>query len=268
LLTAGLPALAESAGTSAPELGWWVHHVVLGSLLAGTIGFALGAWLVRRWASKHYHRAIHHARTKAREEADHPASLKTARTVQPPTDYEFKLRKENEELKQQLQQMNAQPAMQQPTGQVPSPKDSLPATTGPAKASAAEPSTAPLGSGEEILSVAEAVPEEPTTRSTARYAPAQETGFLRDNKLATEPLPQLPIALTINQEDSEKATFTLNPLVNQAKLIGDGLHHLCEFFEFDLPTGRIAAVSADAPGQLARQGDGWQVVSRARLLVH
>jgi len=275
LLAASLPALAEAtAGTVAPELGWWAHHATLGSVLAGIIGFALGAGLVRRWASKHYHRIIHHTRQKAREEAEHTASLKTAKTVQPPTDYEFKLRKENEELKHKLQQLNTQLATQQPAEQVLPPKASLPVTTEPAKAPATEPIAAPPGSGEELLGGAEAVLEEEATfsatnnPSTARYAPAQETGFLRDNKLAAEPLPQLPICLTVSEEDSEKATFTLNPLVNQAKLIGDGLHHLREFFEFDLPTGRIAAVSADAPGQLARQGDGWQVVSRARLLVH
>lgn len=264
LLLAAWPARAQTS-LALPATSFWAQHVVLASLLASTVGFGLGAWLMRRWARKHYHAAIHRARHQARQEGEHAASLKTVKTVKPPTDYEMKLREENTALTDRVSALTKQlAATRSPTDAPPSAVEVTAAGLAaapplPAEVSAAGPADLASLPAEETNSDA---------ATTARYAPAQETGFLRDSKLATEPLPQLPILVTLDSAADDKAAFTLSPHVNQAKLIGDGLHQLSEFFDFDLPTGRIAAVSADAPGQLARQGDGWQVVRRARLLVH
>ena len=98
------------------------------------------------------------------------------------------------------------------------------------------------------------------------YAPAQEGGHIEVRKLVAEALPQLPIMLIIDARNPDRATFTLNPQANQGKLIGDGLEQLRDYFDYELP-GRISSVTAAAPGQLVRQGDGWQVSTLARLEV-
>lgn len=100
-----------------------------------------------------------------------------------------------------------------------------------------------------------------------RYAPAQEGGFIEERKVVTDALPQLPIMLTVDLRIPDRATFILNPYVNQAKLIGDGLEQLRDYFDFTLPAGKIASVTAAEAGQLRRQYDGWEVIRPAQLLV-
>jgi hypothetical protein len=102
--------------------------------------------------------------------------------------------------------------------------------------------------------------------AATRYGPVQESAFLEERKIVDAPLPQLALMLTVNPRNPDQASFTLNPNVDQARLIGDGLTRLQKFFDYDPPLGgRITLVAAAAPGQLQRQADGWQVVQRARL---
>ncbi|TVT40290.1 hypothetical protein FNT36_12465 [Hymenobacter setariae] len=108
-------------------------------------------------------------------------------------------------------------------------------------------------------------PAAPQSAAT-RYGPVQESAFLEERKIVDAPLPQLALMLTVNPHNPDQASFTLNPNVDQARLIGDGLTRLQKFFDYDPPLGgRITLVTAAAPGQLQRQADGWQVVQRARL---
>jgi hypothetical protein len=112
---------------------------------------------------------------------------------------------------------------------------------------------------------AAAQPAAPQSAAT-RYGPVQESAFLEERKIVDAPLPQLALMLTVNPRNPDQASFTLNPNVDQARLIGDGLTRLQKFFDYDPPLGgRITLVTAAAPGQLQRQADGWQVVQRARL---
>jgi hypothetical protein len=102
--------------------------------------------------------------------------------------------------------------------------------------------------------------------AATRYGPVQESAFLEERKIVDAPLPQLALMLTVNPRNPDQASFTLNPNVDQARLIGDGLTRLQKFFDYDPPLGgRITLVTAAAAGQLQRQADGWQVVQRARL---
>jgi hypothetical protein len=102
--------------------------------------------------------------------------------------------------------------------------------------------------------------------AATRYGPVQESAFLEERKIVDSPLPQLALMLTVNPLNPDQASFTLNPNVDQARLIGDGLKRLQKFFDHDPPVGnRINMITAAAPGQLQRQADGWQVVQRARL---
>ena len=100
-----------------------------------------------------------------------------------------------------------------------------------------------------------------------RYAPAQEGGFIEERRVVADALPQLPIMLTVDMRIPDRATFILNPYVNQGKLIDEGLEQLRDYFDFTLPTGKITSIAAAGAGQLQRQDDGWEVTRPARLHV-
>ncbi len=130
----------------------------------------------------------------------------------------------------------------------------------------AAPTPAELPSIEELVG---ASPDAPAPAPAAtRYGPVQETPFLEERKIVDTPLPQLALMLTVNPRDPSQASFTLNPQVDQARLIGDGLTRLQKFFDYDPPLGgRITSVAAVRPGRLQRHESGWQVVERARLAI-
>lgn len=275
LTMAAGPAWAQATSSTPPPLpSLWAQYPALGWGLAAVLGGVLGAWLTARQLRRHYRARIHQVRLQTREEGTREVAFKTARSVKPPTDYELKVREENTRLRQQVSELTRQLA-QGPTQQVGAPP--LPAvevvdTAEPLDSKAvAAPSPTENSPSFPALEEKEPTPEGarevPALEPAPRYAPAQQTAFLPDSKLAAEPLPQLPLLLSFRPDDPARASFTLSPHVNQAKLIGDGLHQLREFFDFELPAGRLVAVSADAPGQLVRQADGWLVVQRARLLV-
>ncbi|WP_207190718.1 hypothetical protein [Hymenobacter lapidiphilus] len=118
--------------------------------------------------------------------------------------------------------------------------------------------------GSSTVAPAAEAPEVPLTR----YGPVQETPFLEERKLTNNPLPRLALMLTVQSQQPDQASFTLNPHVDQEMLIGDGLNRLQQFFDYDPPLGgRINAVKAASPGILQRQADGWQVLERARLVI-
>ncbi len=128
----------------------------------------------------------------------------------------------------------------------------------------AAPTPTELPSIEELVGASTNAPAPAATR----YGPVQETPFLEERKIVDSPLPQLALMLTVNSRDPSQATFTLNPQVDQARLIGDGLTRLQKFFDYDPPLGgRITSVAAVRPGRLQRHESGWQVVERARLAI-
>ena len=196
------------------------------------------------------------------------------------------LRKELQQIKQQLSELQKQltgppvaPSVPAPAAaahisatslaaaaaaakaaETPAPVALAPVATAPPTA-AAPPATEEL-SIEELVGAAPAAPQPAATR----YGPVQESAFLEERKIVDSPLPQLALMLTVNPRNPDQASFTLNPNVDQARLIGDGLTRLQKFFDYDPPLGgRITLVTAAAPGQLQRHADGWQVVQRARL---
>lgn len=120
---------------------------------------------------------------------------------------------------------------------------------------------------EELVGAPVEMPPAPAPAAT-RYGPVQETPFVEERKIVDSPLPQLALMLTVDPRNPDQATFTLNPQVDQARLIGDGLTRLQKFFDYDPPLGgRITAVAAVRPGRLQRQASGWQVVERAKLTI-
>ena len=167
-----------------------------------------------------------------------------------------KLHQQNSNLQADLRRLKKQVAdlQAQLTGAAPTPPP----------AAEAAPAAAPL-TVEELVG---APPAAAPTPLATRYGPVQETPFVEERKLVDAPLPQLALMLTVSPTHPDQASFTLNPQVDQARLIGDGLARLQKFFDYDPPLGgRITAVAAVRPGRLQRQASGWQVVERARLAI-
>ena len=224
-------------------------------LLGGLLGVGLANAM--RPSRRHGHR--HH---------DHsaPAELDSS-AIMDSQEYR-KLTKQNQTLKAQLHRLQQQldELSAQLTGKaVALPKAVVTAKTPPPVAVAAVPAPVAPSIEELVGAPAEQVASAP---AATRYGPVQETPFLEERKIVDSPLPQLALMLTVNPRDPSQATFTLNPQVDQARLIGDGLTRLQKFFEYDPPLGgRITSVAAVRPGKLQRQDSGWQVVERARLAI-
>jgi hypothetical protein len=252
--------------------------------LAGTVLMLLGAALG-------YGIASNRSKSKRRHHRHHSSSPSLAEPETSPdmNPVEFrKLENQNKLLRNELQQIKKQLADLQKqfsgaptTAAAPAPAAAahISATSLAAAAAAAQAAeiSAPVSSpppvatappAAEEVSIEEMVGAQPAAPQPAatRYGPVQESAFLEERKIVDSPLPQLALMLTVNPRNPDQASFTLNPNVDQARLIGDGLTRLQKFFDYDPPlSGRITMVTAAAPGQLQRQADGWQVVQRARL---
>ena len=167
-----------------------------------------------------------------------------------------KLQKQNQTLNTQLHRLRQELAEL---------KERLPGAA-PTPPPAAE--AAPVAEPPSVEELVGAPPAAAPTPLATRYGPVQETPFVEERKLVDTPLPQLALMLTVSPTHPDQASFTLNPQVDQARLIGDGLTRLQKFFDYDPPLGgRITAVAAVRPGRLQRQDSGWQVVERARLAI-
>ena len=64
----------------------------------------------------------------------------------------------------------------------------------------------------------------------------------------------------------DRASFGLNPDVDQVWMTGIGFPAFRDYFE-DASFVGAKSLSAARPGQLKRQGNGWQVDTKARLNV-
>ncbi len=249
--------------------------------LAGTVLAILGALLgfgiaTNRLKSKRRHHRQHTSPTP-------PAEPATSSVMTSP-EYR-KLHKQNENLTKQLSQLTKQVAdlkkqlagapakaapvaASAPAAAAHISNTSLAAAAAAAQASETSPPVPAALPVADELSIEEMVGAQPAAPQVAatRYGPVQETPFVEERKITDSPLPQLALMLTVNPRNPDQASFTLNPNVDQARLIGDGLTRLQKFFDYDPPLGgRITLVAAAAPGQLQRHADGWQVVQRARL---
>jgi hypothetical protein len=244
------------------------------AILGALLGFGIAS---NRLKSKRRHHRQHATPTP-------PAEPETSSIMTFP-EYR-KLHKQNENLTKQLSQLTKQVAdLQKQLAGTPAKAIAPVAASAPAAAAhisntsltaaaaAAQASEPPLPAPAappvaDELSIEEMVGAQPAAPQVAatRYGPVQETPFVEERKITDSPLPQLALMLTVNPRNPDQASFTLNPNVDQARLIGDGLTRLQKFFDYDPPLGgRITLVTAAASGQLQRQADGWQVVQRARL---
>ncbi|MGI4833199.1 MAG: hypothetical protein ACRYFK_07020 [Janthinobacterium lividum] len=242
------PASATGTATTSAA-GFFERH----PWLAGLLGVLVGTALVTAARRTLRPRSRHHRRSP--ETLATPFSMNTT----PPDSFEvLRLQDEVQRLTHYIKQLETKLLHYENAN----PADAALAGTPAAAKAVPEPALAPPVAPAELPhppAAAEAPP--------ARYGPVPETPYLEDRKLVDDPLPQLALMLTPDPENPAQATFTLNPHVNQAMLIGDGLKRLQQFFDYDLEVERITLIEAAAPGHLLRQGDSWQVVERGWLVV-
>ena len=98
------------------------------------------------------------------------------------------------------------------------------------------------------------------------YAPAPDVPSIEHRKLSPNPLPQMPLLITLPQAEALTAQFSFSPQADQSRIIGNGVRELKEFFTFELPpTEQFTTIKNLAPGKLEKRDDTWHVVQKAQI---
>lgn len=94
-----------------------------------------------------------------------------------------------------------------------------------------------------------------------QYAPTPDTGVIENRKTVSNPMDALNVGITAD------GRFGVNPQVNQARLIGDGMKSLEKFFDYEMPTSghKIAKVGLAELGQMKQTAEGWEVAKKGQL---
>ena len=161
------------------------------------------------------------------------------------------------------------------------PGDDQPLETGQTIEWAAPTSTPPAiqemiaASEPAVASAAEAAAETPATTSAAPapgngpvhyYAPAPDVPSIEHRKLSPNPLPQMPVLVTLPHAEATTAQFSFSPQADQSRIIGNGVRELKEFFQFELPpTEQFTTIKNLTPGKLEKRDDAWHVVQKAEI---
>ena len=145
---------------------------------------------------------------------------------------------------------------------------SAPTSTPPAiqemlDASAAEGATTPVAPAAEASSAAAPVV---ATGPVHYYAPAPDVPSIEHRKLSPNPLPQMPLLITLPHGEATTAQFSFSPQADQSRIIGNGVRELKEFFAFELPpTEQFTTIKNLTPGKLEKRDDAWHVVQKAGI---
>ena len=98
------------------------------------------------------------------------------------------------------------------------------------------------------------------------YAPAPDVPSIEHRKLSPNPLPQMPVLITLLHAEATTAQFSFSPQADQSRIIGNGVRELKEFFQFELPpTEQFTAIKNLMPGKLEKRDDTWHVVQKAEI---
>ena len=98
------------------------------------------------------------------------------------------------------------------------------------------------------------------------YAPAPDVPSIEHRKLSPNPLPQMPLLITLPQPEATTAQFSFSPQADQSRIIGNGVRELKEFFAFELPpTEQFTTIKNLAAGKLEKRDDTWHVVQKAGI---
>ena len=115
------------------------------------------------------------------------------------------------------------------------------------------------------------ISSEPAASATATgpvhyYAPAPDVPSIEHRKLSPNPLPQMPVLITLPHAEATTAQFSFSPQADQSRIIGNGVRELKEFFAFELPpTEQFTAIKNLMPGKLEKRDDAWHVVQKAEI---
>ncbi len=167
------------------------------------------------------------------------------------------------------------PAMNPNTPLVP-PADNQPLETGQTVEWAAPTATPPAiqelidASAPPATAAPQAAPEmAPPAASTGPmhyYAPAPDVPSIEHRKLSPNPLPQMPVLITLPNSDATTAQYSFSPQADQSRIIGNGVRELKEFFQFELPpTEQFTTIQNLKPGRLEKRDDAWHVVQKAEI---
>ncbi|MDO7844798.1 hypothetical protein Q5H92_00395 [Hymenobacter sp. M29] len=98
------------------------------------------------------------------------------------------------------------------------------------------------------------------------YAPAPDVPSIEHRKLSPNPLPQMPLLITLPHSEATTAQFSFSPQADQSRIIGNGVRELKEFFQFELPpTEQFTTIKNLTAGKLERRDDAWHVVQKASI---
>ena len=128
----------------------------------------------------------------------------------------------------------------------------------------------PVPSGSESMdAMALSVPGEVASASGGPlhfYAPAPDVPSIEHRKLSPNPLPQMPLLVTLPHAEATTAQFSFSPQADQSRIIGNGVRELKEFFAFELPpTEQFTTITNLAVGKLEKRDDTWHVVEKAEI---
>ncbi|WP_152559762.1 hypothetical protein [Hymenobacter sp. IS2118] len=98
------------------------------------------------------------------------------------------------------------------------------------------------------------------------YAPAPDVPSIEHRKLSPNPLPQMPLLITLAHAGAGTAQYAFSPQADQSRIIGNGVRELKEFFAFELPpTEQFTTITNLAAGKLEKREDTWHVVEKAEI---
>jgi hypothetical protein len=98
------------------------------------------------------------------------------------------------------------------------------------------------------------------------YAPAPDVPSIEHRKLSPNPLPQMPLLITLANSEATTAQFSFSPQADQSRIIGNGVRELKEFFQFELPpTEQFTTIKNLTAGKLEKRDDSWHVVQKAGI---
>ncbi|MBH8558080.1 hypothetical protein [Hymenobacter negativus] len=159
-----------------------------------------------------------------------------------------------------------------PTSPLPPPTgDNQPLEPGQTVEWAAPTSTPPaiqelIDSSAHEAAAAEAAPPAASNGPLHYYAPAPDVPSIEHRKLSPNPLPQMPLLITLPSAEAVTAQFSFSPQADQSRIIGNGVRELKEFFQFELPpTEQFTTIKNLKAGKLEKRDDAWHVVQKAEI---
>ncbi|MBD2767462.1 hypothetical protein IC235_06105 [Hymenobacter sp. BT664] len=112
----------------------------------------------------------------------------------------------------------------------------------------------------------DSAPDAAPTGPVHYYAPAPDVPSIEHRKLSPNPLPQMPLLITLPHAEATTAQFSFSPQADQSRIIGNGVRELKEFFSFELPpTEQFTTIRNLTTGKLEKRDDAWHVVEKATI---